>query len=59
MEMFISFMFWWMVFGVVVRSIFLLGEHPRVVNHSVGADCFGLIASIILLAWVAWLKYAG
>ena len=59
MDLFLSFMFWMYVFSVVVRSVWLIGEHPRIVKNSVGLDCFGLIAAIAMLAWVSWLKYAG
>jgi len=59
METYITFSFWVGCLGVILRSIFLLCEHPRVVKNSVGADTFGLLHSIAMLVWVAILKFGG
>ena len=58
METYIAFAFWSGCFVVFMKSIFLVGKHPRIVEHSVGEDAFGLIIGIVLLVWVAALKYS-
>ncbi|WP_407280587.1 hypothetical protein U5817_09905 [Aromatoleum evansii] len=57
METYITFMFWMGCLSVFIRSLWLHGEHPRIVKTSIGADAFGFIASIVLLAWVSYLKF--
>lgn len=57
METYITFSFWAGCFATFVRSIWLVGKHPRTQVHSVGEDTFQLIVGIVLLAWVAYLKF--
>lgn len=57
METYITFMFWMGCLTVFIRAIYIVGEHPRVTKTTIGADTFGMIVSITLLAWVSWLKF--
>lgn len=59
METYITFAFLVGIIGLIVRSINLVGEHPRIEKYSIGTDTLSLIASIVLLAWVTTLKFWG
>lgn len=56
-ETYITVAFWMGIFGVVVRSLWLIGDHPRITRTSVGGDVFGMLLTIFLLVWVSWLKF--
>ena len=59
MEIYLTTMFWLGVLMILVRSVWLVGDHPRLTKTTLGADVFGLLFSAAMLAWVAWLKFGG
>ena len=57
MDLFLTVMFWSGVLSLLVRSAWLIGEHPRTQTFNVGADTFGWLLAAITLAWVSYLKF--
>lgn len=56
-ETYLSFMFWYGVFAMVVRSLFLISDHPRKLKPiDIGADVIGFVFSVAMLAWVSVLR---
>jgi hypothetical protein len=45
------------ILRLVVRSFWLIGEHPRVSTNNTGADAFGMLVTVFFLVWVSYLKF--
>lgn len=57
METYLTVMFWLGVWSIVVRSVWLVGEHPRTKVTNIGSDVFGWALSAGFLVWVSYLKF--
>ena len=57
MQTYLTVMFWGGILSVVVRSMWLCGDHPRTQKTSVGAEVLGFLLAAGFLAWVAYLKF--
>ena len=49
--------FWLGIIGLVIRSIYVCGEYPRVQKTSLGQDIFTLILAGLFFAWVCFLRF--
>lgn len=56
-ETYLTVVFWFGVFGLVIRSSFLFMKHPRKVEREIGGDVFGLLLAIAFFVWVCVLKF--
>lgn len=58
-EIYLTVMFWLGILSVVIRAAWLVSEHPRPQKPvNIGTDVFGMIFSIVMLAWVSILRFA-
>jgi hypothetical protein len=56
-DTYITVVFWLGILGLVMRSFWLVGEHPRVLENNTGTDAFGFLVTAFFLAWVSYLKF--
>ena len=57
MDLYITVVFWFSMFGLVFRILNLCMEHPRKESTNVGQDAATLILSIAAFVWVCCLKF--
>lgn len=56
-DSYITFMFWFSVFGQVIYAARLVGEHPRPRVVTVGEDTLSFIIGACFLAWLSAIKF--
>lgn len=57
-QIFLTTIFWLNIVGLVLRSAWLISDHPRQQKPvNIGTDVFGLIFTIVMLAWVSVLRF--
>lgn len=58
MKMYLTVVFWIMVFGFVVRVLEMaISKYPRVEERSLGFDIARIFVSIPFIIWVIYLKW--
>lgn len=57
-QIYLTTMFWLYIVALVIRSIWLMSDHPRQQKPvNIGTDLFGMIFNIVMLAWVSVLRF--
>ncbi len=56
-DTYLAVAFWLGIFGVIVKSFYIVADHPRQRSVNIGEDVLSFLLTVAFLVWVSFLRY--